>query len=1313
MKVKTFFLIILLTALALLLSGPATASVGATPWSAASTVAQQSISACSFHASVTKALRSSLEMFIAEGTEKYSSTVRYGLESQSEGEVSLNTIIFSEGFEGAFGDGINGWSIGDNNPSGTTAYWDDKDSNFGGEGAQEGSWKAHCAGFGYAGTTSDPKYRPSMDAYMRRTVNLSGYTSASLSFYYKMPSIETCCDYGEVKINGVQVRKYNSVVTNWTKETISLNSYVGQSITIEWNFHSDGSVEYEGWYIDNIVISGSSAVQSPRGTIIDITASPTNPQPGQRVNFTVYVRNDGGTGTVYIGGAIKGYPGSGQYCNTEWKSLYLNAGASGSVTLSWVVPSDASGSYGFRASSWASCWSGCEASPCHRDGCCSDRYHYLEKDNLFTVVRPPRGTIIDITASPTNPQPGQRVNFTVYVRNDGGTGTVYIGGAIKGYPGSGQYCNTEWKSLYLNAGASGSVTLSWVVPSDASGSYGFRASSWASCWSGCEASPCHRDGCCSDRYHYLEKDNLFTVVQPPQGIIINPVYPSAHTIPSTVMQGGTAYRHFRLLDSNGNPIPNATVTLSIGSSATTDASGYFTATIPTSALGGLGSYLVSIQSVTIGGQIYSTNNQPSFIVQVTERRYAHSWSYGAVRTASAGVSTGLIAYLGAETNGGLGLVLEESNPDRTDDDQVRMEENYSIEINAGVGLGIRENIRAGIVKANLDASVTTESMLRHFGALEAEFNQPYAENDRKAQGIFLTLSVLDSALGVPTQPLVVGMLRAAEARFSYLDYISAQSVGTAAKVTPLRADVGAEINLAARRRSSAYKERTIGFTLLDVGASRLVAAVLTDYGNEYSIGFDDELSLDLTLLTPNLPRIQNKVIGVIGNRAIRLHKEYFFDSTTDSLKRIELTLTGEGNPNAFTDVIKKDVSIRMTLEGANLTPSLINRVGQAQVISDLNALLSAVPQIPYSVEVEDGSCVSFVPEIGIPGTEISLKFELEVEKTRNLVRERGVFLNGKPYVTETYNADALVSRPGKSWWDLLTNALGGLWLLVRDAFSWIARQVTSGVGWVIGTVAKTASGIIWGGAQIIAPPGTQLYALGFNAQGAAIQQTESVTVTAIGWVPEAVSGASALSLRPALAAASGASFVVGGIYEFQPYTLTLSPAATLVITYTDEAAAGVDESRIGMFRWNPEGNNWQPMAAISDMAHNVFTATITQLGTFALGYDGTPPQIIILEPANGSTISNTLPLIKAMVVDAGVGIDPATVEMRLDGQVVAATYNTGTGELVYLPTALLEAGQHTVQVSAGDVLGHVSLVMATFTVRPEWHIYLPLVLRNW
>jgi len=436
---------------------------------------------------------------------------------------------------------------------------------------------------------------------------------------------------------------------------------------------------------------------------------------------------------------------------------------------------------------------------------------------------------------------------------------------------------------------------------------------------------------------------------------IVPIFPSAHTTSSTVMQGGIAYRYFRLLDANGNFIPGVTVAFSFGSPATTDDQGYFTATIPASSLGNPGSYAVSVQSVTIGGQTYTTNNQPTFTVEVDERRYAHSWSYGAIRQASAGVSTGLIAYLSAETNGGLSLTLEESNPDRTDDDRVGMEEHYSLETGAEVGVGIRRNISACIVKSELDASVTTEARLRHFGDLEAQFNQPYADNDRKAQGIFLALSILDSATGIPAQPLIVSMLQVAEARLPYLDYISTQSVGTAVKVTPLRAHIGAEVGLTAKRGGSQSKGKTLGFTLLDVGASRLVAMVLTDYGNEYSVGFEDEFSMDLAMLSPDLPWIKNKLIGILDNQARRLHKEYFFDSATHQLKRIELTLISEGNPNIFTDVTKKQVAIRITLEGENLTPSLIEQVGQTQVISDLNALLRAVPEMPYSVEVEDGS----------------------------------------------------------------------------------------------------------------------------------------------------------------------------------------------------------------------------------------------------------------------------------------------------------------------------------------------------------------------
>jgi hypothetical protein len=660
----------------------------------------------------------------------------------------------------------------------------------------------------------------------------------------------------------------------------------------------------------------------------------------------------------------------------------------------------------------------------------------------------------------------------------------------------------------------------------------------------------------------------------------------------------------------------------------------------------------------------------------------------------------------------LGLTLQESDPNSTNDDRVEMKQNYSSEVNIGVGLGARVPFSAVVVKSNLDASVTAETTMRGFGSLKAEFAQPYADNDRKSQGIFLTLSVLDSAVGFPSQPMVVNMLRVAEERFPYLSYISAQSAGMAVGVTPLRANVGAEVNLAAGRSGSQRKERTVGFTLWDVGASLMVVAVLTDYGNEYSVGLEESGSVNLTLLTPNLPLIRNRLIGLIGNQSFRLYKEYFFDSATNRLKRIELTIIGEGNPDIFTDVTKKQVSVRMVLEGENLTPSLRSQIGQAQSISDLNALLSAVSEIPYSVEVEDGSSVSVVPEIGIPGTQIKIGAGLEVEKTRNLIRDRGVFLNGIPYVTETYNADSYVSRPGKSWTDLSANALGGLWLLVQDAFNWVGQQIVSGANWVIDTVSRKA-GALWGGVRLFASPRTQLYLQDPGGQGVAIQQTDPITVTAIGWVPETTAGTGVLNLlNPALAASSGEGFVVGGIYEFQPYNLTLDPAATLVITYTNEAALGIDESRIGMFRWNPARNNWQPIPAIADTTNNVFTATITQLGTFALGYDATPPQISVSAPMNGSTITNTLPLISALVVDTGVGIDPATVEMRLDGQVVAATYITGTGELMYMPPAPLSVGQHTVTVSARDVVGNQASATISFSIgSSQRYIYLPLIRR--
>src|ERR1043165_6491665 len=96
------------------------------------------------------------------------------------------TTILSEGFEGAF-PGL--WTVGYSDPEGSDATWKDVDAAFGGEGAHTGNWKGYCAGIGYGGTSANPTYDVSMSAFMARQVDLTGYSDATLSFWFKIPSI--------------------------------------------------------------------------------------------------------------------------------------------------------------------------------------------------------------------------------------------------------------------------------------------------------------------------------------------------------------------------------------------------------------------------------------------------------------------------------------------------------------------------------------------------------------------------------------------------------------------------------------------------------------------------------------------------------------------------------------------------------------------------------------------------------------------------------------------------------------------------------------------------------------------------------------------------------------------------------------------------------------------------------------------------------------------------------------------------------------------------------------------------------------------
>jgi hypothetical protein len=208
------------------------------------------------------------------------------------------TTNFFEGFE----TGLTNWVAGDANPNDGSAYWGRVDAAFGGEGTQAGLFKAYCAGSGFAQTPASPLYADDMLAYLSRTIDLTGYTNGTLSFWYKLPSVEKNYDRARVLINETELWSSDDPQTSWRLVTLSLEPFVGQTNTLTFEFQTDGSFGFEGWYLDSITVSDAftpapppshdnftnaqllvGSVGSVSATTRGATAEPGEPDPGNSI----------------------------------------------------------------------------------------------------------------------------------------------------------------------------------------------------------------------------------------------------------------------------------------------------------------------------------------------------------------------------------------------------------------------------------------------------------------------------------------------------------------------------------------------------------------------------------------------------------------------------------------------------------------------------------------------------------------------------------------------------------------------------------------------------------------------------------------------------------------------------------------------------------------------------------------------------------------------------------------------------------------------------------------------------------------------
>jgi len=184
-----------------------------------------------------------------------------------------------------------------------------------------------------------------------------------------------------------------------------------------------------------------------------------------------------------------------------------------------------------------------------------------------------------------------------------------------------------------------------------------------------------------------------------------------------------------------------------------------------------------------------------------------------------------------------------------------------------------------------------------------------------------------------------------------------------------------------------------------------------------------------------------------------------------------------------------------------------------------------------------------------------------------------------------------------------------------------------------------------------------------------------------------------------------------------PVATGMSPSTT-----TDRRAAvsfSVDPgpSGLGQFEATVDGNpmtiagstaSYTPSADLAYGTHTVSWHATDGAGnvrdavwTFAVN-DAVPPVISDVRPDAGSSSSDATPVISAAVADAGVGVDPASIGMTVDGVDVSAQGSFANGRFGYTPAIDLAFGPHTVSVTASDTAGNRSApVTWSFDVADE------------
>ena len=755
------------------------------------------------------------------------------------------------------------------------------------------------------------------------------------------------------------------------------------------------------------------------------------------------------------------------------------------------------------------------------------------------------------------------------------------------------------------------------------------------------------------------------------------VYPDSHATVSTVMQGGKLHRWVRVEDSLGNSVAKARVYFSTAAGSkyvTADTGGV--ADLNMDSLNLLSSSTRITDAVPVNVPItqvkYSTcvftplETLPTIPVSVEPRKGDHVWAAGLSQSLKAGIT----AYVQGEAGGGTEVAIA-NNKD------LFITQNF----NAGVGVGVEggPDFDLGIAEAGASAEASIMLLLRgdqkfNMGdALCGDLENQDCRDRRKAYASLMIISMARTAsvLSNPTVNAIIGVI----AGVAYHGYLEEESIDAGVKIS-----AGGSVSSSLGLSSDAGASADIGLSLIDASVDLAYLIGMNVYPKTGRIGIQatQEIETKLSVLTFSVAG-QDQVsatdfFGLSGaNLSFVFTEEMIFDTSGNPREFVLSISDGEEKVTYRVDEMDQ-IQTLLATGAANIAAlgrSMTANPGGLQLgfqacSQELSHIIGTLMTVPvhyektavYKIKDFDYTLsLDFNVQVITVGGALSVNY---LEK-RVYAAEVGVVESGVKHVLATYTYDTYVRGDTHTLGNLMSGILDGLWLYVADALGWVAGKAYAGYTWV---VEKLPLGKEFPALSSAAVTPSEPWA---RLSGPAHSVSTTTDIAIISYPPEnnPMHGLT----------------VIGECNDFQPGNLVPLLALSLEIGYGDTPLPpGCEPSQLN--HWNNTPGKWELVpGSVMDTGTHVATASIMEMGVYAIGADLTSPTIELLPPASdGFTTPGAV--IKADVTDEISGVDQ--VSLYIDSQLKSSSYDEEKGLLQYLPQPPLTQGAHEIKITAVD-----------------------------